>query len=161
MVNILRRTLVNIKRRELVNLTGKSNKEGIEISRLEVSENFRNRGYAGNFLKCILMFLLKNEIDDVFLFPSPIVTSEFLGSPVMDTPNLERFYSKRGFRKLPNSNFWKLDKSTFLSYIQEETVDFELLKINYIPIGSDVFIGRSFNGKYQSMPIKMRIYNRA
>ncbi len=136
-------------------------KDGIEISTLGVYENFQGRGYASNFLKCILQFLLQHEIDDIFLVPLPAALPGELGSPAINIPQLQRFYSKRGFGKLPKNEYWKLDKSIFLNYLQDKSIDFELLKRNYIPTRPYVFIGNSFNRKFKSMPIKMKIYNRA
>jgi len=136
-------------------------KEGIEISTLGVYKNFQGKGYAENILKCILQFLLQHEIDDIFIIPLPAALPGELSSTIINMPRLQRFYSKQGFSRLPKNEYWKLDKNIFLSFIQEKNVDFELLKINYIPIGSNDFIGQSFKRTFQSMPIKMRIYNRA
>lgn len=134
---------------------------GIEISRLEVYANFQGRGYAGNVLKCILQFLLQHEIDDIFLIPLPAGLPENLSSTALDIPQLQRFYSKRGFSKIPKKEFWKLDKSTFINYVQDKSIDYELLKENYTAVYSPVFIGNTFKRRFQSMPIKMKIYNRA
>lgn len=135
--------------------------EGIEISTLGVYENFRDRGYAGNFLKCILQFLLQNGIDDIFLIPLPAALPGELSSTSINVPRLQQFYSKRGFSQLPKNEYWKLDKSIFLNYLQDKSVDIELLKRYYVPVRPYVFIGNSFNRKFKSAPIKMKIYNRA
>jgi hypothetical protein len=146
---------------EVFDITLIPHEEGVEISRLEVFNHFQRRGYAGNFLKCVLQFLLQHEVDDIFLIPLPFASTDNLSSTTLNIPQLQRFYSKRGFNKLPKNDFWKLDKSTFSNYIKNMSIDYEILKESYTPANSPVFIGDLFNRRFKSMPIKMKINNRA
>ena len=128
---------------------------------MEVFENFQRRGYAGSILKSLIVFLLQNDIDDIFLIPGIAGSLENLSPTALDIYQLEWFYLKRGFREMPKTGYWKLDKGIFLNFIKEDVIDFELLKIDYIPSTPDYAIEKSFKRKLESMPVKMMIHRRA
>lgn len=146
---------------EVFNLTLIPHKEGIEISRLEVHREFQCRGYGGDILNSILKFLQLREIEDIFLIPGIAGAPENLSPTSLDIFQLVKFYSKRGFRQQSQSNYWKLDKRAYNNFIQGKDVDFELLKVDYIPLTPDYVIEKSFKRELESMPVKLRIYHRA
>ena len=82
--------------------------EGIEISRLEVWEQYQGQGYASLFLDNILRFLVNKGIDDIFVLPLPAGIGKSRNSLAYNTDALQGFYQKRGFQKVQNSFYWKL-----------------------------------------------------
>jgi len=146
---------------EMFHVTLIPHSEGIEISRLEVYENYRCNGCAGNLLKSILQFLLQHEVDDIFLIPLPAGDPEKFSFTNLDDNQLEQFYHRRGFRKIRGNKYWKLENDEFLNYTGHESVNLKWIKSTLDPIHPNVFIGDTLHWQTRSIPIKMKIYNRA
>ena len=64
-------------------------------------------------------------------------------------------------QKIRGNKFWKLEKDEFLNYTGHENFDLKWIKSTLDPIHPNVFIGNTLRGQIKSLPIKMKIYNRA
>jgi GNAT superfamily N-acetyltransferase len=96
---------------EKFNVTIIPHKEGIEISRLEVWEKYQGQGYASLFLNNLLWFLMKKRVKDIYVLPLPAGISKSKNSLAFDAQALQGFYQKRGFQKISNERYWKLESN--------------------------------------------------
>ena len=94
---------------EKFNITIIPHKEGVEISRLEVWEKHQGQGFASLVLDNLLRFLTKKGVKDIYVLPLPAGIGKSNNSLAFNAPALQSFYQKRGFQKIANEHFWKLE----------------------------------------------------
>ena len=94
---------------EKFNITLTPHGTGIEISRLEVWEKHQGQGHSSLFLDNLLRFLFKKGITDIYVLPQPAGIGKSVNSLAYNTNALQEFYKRRGFQRLENSYYWKLN----------------------------------------------------
>jgi len=93
---------------EKFNITLIPHGEGIEISRLEVWEEYQGQGYASLFLDNLLRFLINKGIIDIYVLPQHAGIGKSTQSLAYNTNALQKFYQKRGFQRMESGHYWKL-----------------------------------------------------
>ena len=114
---------------ELFNITILPYRQGVEISRLEVREEYQGQGYASLFMDNLLRFLIKNGVRDIYLLPGQAGTGKTLDSLVYNQYALQQFYQRRGFIKNDGELYWKL---TVTNNIDVSKLDIQILS-NHFP----------------------------
>lgn len=93
---------------EKYNISIIPHRQGVEISRLEVWENYQGQGYASLFLDNLMRFLIKYRVKDIYVLPAPAGIGKSKYSLAYDEQGLQSFYQKRGFRAEAIGFYWKL-----------------------------------------------------
>lgn len=137
-------------------------RDGIEISRIEVWAEYQCNGYGSTFLNYLLQFLIQKGIHDIYLIPLPAGDPSKISLFALNVQQLQKFYFKKGFRKEEGNKYWKLDLDIFQNYVGNMDIDYEILNTNFNPRSKADFDKRKYlKSQLNTIQIKTRIENSA